>query len=162
MKKLDFWKSDWFLGVAVVLAVFVFYRVSDLIPSLERKAYDLGVTAPSRTPSDKIAVIGIDDQSLSNIGRWPWSRDVLAKMTDRLSGAKPKVIAYTVLFAEPQVDPGYVYITKLLDMVAKSAPPAGAVDPAAPAAVSELGPFKELLQEAEQALNTDRKLAESF
>src|SRR6185503_12665983 len=161
MKKLDFWKSDWFLGVAVVLAVFVFYRVSDLIPSLERKAYDLGVTAPSRTPSDKIAVIGIDDQSLSNIGRWPWSRDVLAKMTDRLSGAKPKVIAYTVLFAEPQVDPGYVYITKLLDMVAKSAPPVS--DPAAPAApAGDLTSFKELLQEAEQSLNTDRKLAESF
>src|SRR6185436_2601457 len=126
---------------------------------LERKAYDLGVTATSRTPSDKIAVIGIDDQSLGNIGRWPWSRDVLAKMTDRLSGAKAKVIGYTVLFAEPQIDPGYVYITKLLDMAGKSGAPAAdatgapvaAPAPAAPSG-GELAPFRELLQEAEQSL----------
>ena len=36
------WKSDWFLGVVVVLLVALFNRTSDLIPSLERKAYDLG------------------------------------------------------------------------------------------------------------------------
>ena len=37
-----FWKSDWFLSLVVVIAVFVFYQRSDLIPSLESKAYDLG------------------------------------------------------------------------------------------------------------------------
>lgn len=43
MRKFDFWKSDWFLGVAVVIAVALFARFSDLVPSLERKVYDLGV-----------------------------------------------------------------------------------------------------------------------
>jgi eukaryotic-like serine/threonine-protein kinase len=178
MKKLDFWKSDWFLGLAVVFAVFLFYQMSGLIDSLERKAYDLGVTATARTPSDKIAVIGIDDQSLANIGRWPWSREVHAKMTDRLSGAKAKVIGYAVAFSEPQIDPGYVYITKLLDMAAKSVPapepvpavspgPAASAAPGAPAPApapqgGELTAFKQLLQQAEADLNTDRKLAESF
>ena len=159
MKKLDFWKADWFLGVVVVLAIVVFNRTSDLIPSLERKAYDLGVTATARTPSDKIAVIGIDDQSLANIGRWPWSREVLAKMTDRLTDAKAKVIGYTVLFAEPQVDPGYVYISKLLAVASKSATPS--TDLAAPP-TGDLAVFYDLLREAELALNTDRKLSESF
>jgi hypothetical protein len=42
-----FWKSDWFLSLVVVIAVFVFYQRSDLIPSLESKAYDLGVLATS-------------------------------------------------------------------------------------------------------------------
>ena len=77
--KAGFWKTDWFLGVAVVIFIIAFNRLSDLIPSLERKAYDLGVVATSRTPLDKIAVIAIDDRSLANLGRWPWSRDVLAK-----------------------------------------------------------------------------------
>src|SRR5215510_6136742 len=162
MKKLDFWKSDWFLGIVVVLAVAVFNRMSDLIPSLERKAYDLGVTATSRTPSDKVAVIAIDDQSLANIGRWPWSREVLSKMTDKLTDAKAKVIGYTILFAEPQIDPGYVYVSKLLDLVEKGAPVPQPGDPAQPAAAPELAQFRGLLKEAEQALNTDRKLAESF
>jgi len=105
--KSAFWKTDWFLGTLVVLAVLVFNRWSDLLPSLERKAYDLGVQATSRAASDKIAVIAIDDTSIGNIGRWPWSREVHAKMTDLLAGAKAKVIVNTVFFSEAQVDPGY-------------------------------------------------------
>src|SRR5262245_39242572 len=156
MKKFDFWKSDWFLGVLVVIAIALFNRLSDLIPSLERKAYDLGVTATARTPSDKIAVIAIDDQSLANIGRWPWSRDVLSKMTDKLTEAKAKVIGYTVLFAEPQIDPGYVYISKLLDLADKiGASPPHQPGEAAPAASPDMTQFKGLLKEAEQALNND-------
>jgi hypothetical protein len=46
----DFWRTDWFLGV-VVIAIALFNRLNDLIPSLERKAYDPGVTATARTPS---------------------------------------------------------------------------------------------------------------
>jgi serine/threonine-protein kinase len=171
MTKAGFWKTDWFLGVVVVVCVVLFNRTSDLIPSLERKAYDLGVNATSRTPLDKIAVIAIDDQSLANLGRWPWSREVLAKLTDSLSGAKAKVVAYTVLFAEPQTDPGYTYITKLLDLAGGGAPAAAPADvqavpaPGAPAeapASGELARFRALLSEAEQALNTDRRLAQSF
>ncbi len=172
MAKAGFWKTDWFLGVAVVVCVILFDRTSDLIPSLERKAYDLGVVATSRTPSDKIAVIAIDEQSLANLGRWPWSREVLGKMTDSLSAAKAKVIAYTVLFSEPQTDPGYIYITRLLELTGAGAPPAAApaaavAEPGAsalapPPAGDALAPIRALLKDAERALNTDRRLAESF
>ncbi len=68
MKKFDFWKADWFLSVLVTLFVLAAIN-SDLVQSLERKAYDLGVKAASRTPSDKVAVIAIDKQSIDNIGR---------------------------------------------------------------------------------------------
>src|SRR3989449_6399882 len=120
--KAGLWRTDWFLGAVVVLVVLAFNRASDLIPSLEQKAYDLGVQSTSRLPSDKIAVIAIDDASIANIGRWPWSREVHAKMTELLAGAKAKVIGNIVFFSEAQVDPGYVYITKLLDVAAKSEP----------------------------------------
>ena len=120
MRKFDFWKTDWFLGVMVVIAVALFNRFSDLVPSLERKAYDLGVKSASRTPSDRIAVIAIDDQSIANIGRWPWPRDVHAKMTDILSNAKAKTIGYTAFFFEPQVDAGLAYINKLNEAYAAS------------------------------------------
>ena len=148
--KSGFWKSDWFLGLVVVVLLF-FAGGSDLLQSLERKAYDMGVQASSRTPSDKIAVIAIDDTSIANIGRWPWSREVHAKMTDLLAGAKAKVIANTVFLFEPQIDPGYQYVTKLLALAAK-AQPEGA----------ETSPMLALLKEAEAALNTDRRLAESY
>ena len=161
--KSGFWKTDWFLGLMVVVFM-LFAGGSDLLQSLERKAYDMGVQATARAASDKIAVIAIDDTSIANIGRWPWSRDVHAKMTDLLAGAKAKVIGNLVFFTEPQIDPGYQYISKLLEIASKAGGDAGA--PSAPgeaaAANPQMAPFVTLLKEAEQQLNTDRRLAESY
>jgi len=157
MKKLAFWKADWFFGLIVTVVLFI-AGGGDLIQSLERKAYDLGVKASSRNPSEKVAVIAIDDQSIANIGRWPWSREVHAKMIDLLAGAKAKVIGSAVFFSEPQVDPGLNYINKLTQLYANSS----LKDLAEPAAQQDLSQIDALLKEAEQNLNTDRKLAESI
>jgi CHASE2 domain-containing sensor protein len=161
MTKAGFWKKDWFLGLAVALAFF-FAGTTQFIQSLERTAYDWGVRASSRTPSDKIAVIAIDEQSLANIGRWPWPRDILAKMTDSLAAAKAKVIGSTILFSEPQLDPGLAYINKLQEIYSRLAPAGTSAAPASSGASTDLAQIGATLAEAENALNTDRKLAESF
>jgi len=44
--KANFWKSDWFIGVVVTIVV-LFAGGGDLLQSLERKAYDLGVAMTS-------------------------------------------------------------------------------------------------------------------
>ena len=159
MKKGAFWKADWFLALVIAIVVFAFNRFSDLIPSLERKAYDLGVKATSKNPSDKIAVIAIDDQSIANIGRWPWSREVHAKMTDKLTEAKARVIGNTVFFFEPQLDPGLQYINRLQELYTKihgtGQEPGATANP-------EMAQFGTILTEAEKTLNTDVRLAESF
>jgi len=154
MTKTAFWKSDWFLGLVVSIVV-LFAGQSDLIKSLERKAYDLGVQYSDRTPSDKVAVIAIDDQSIANLGRWPWPRDLHARMVDLLAGAQAKVVGYTVFFYEPEVSRGYPYITKLSELI-KQATVEG-VEP-----TPENARIAALLAEAELELNTDRKLADSF
>jgi len=153
MRRLDFWRADWFLGVIVALVVLAFSG-RDLIQSLERKAYDLGVQATTRVPSDRVAVIAIDDSSIANIGRWPWSREIHARIVDALAGAKAKVIVNSTFFFEPQVDAGLGYIGKLLELY-RNIPQSGTVPPGYP----QLG---ELLAEAEQALATDRKLDTAF
>ena len=66
--KSGFWKKDWFLGLVVSLALF-FAGGSQLIQGFERAAYDWGVRASSRPPSDKVVVIAIDESSIRNIGR---------------------------------------------------------------------------------------------
>ena len=155
MRKAGFWKTDWFLGL-IVSAVMLVLAGSDLVQSLERKAYDWGVRASSREPLSRIAVIAIDDASIANLGRWPWPRDLHAKMTDLLAGAKAKVIANTALFFEPQVDAGYAYVTRLSELhgellVAGIEPP--------PPQLEQMGA---VLKEAEAKLNTDRMLSESM
>ena len=144
-----FWKKDWFLGLVVSLVLFVAGGTA-LMQGLERTAYDWGVRASTRTPSDKVVVIAIDDESIRKIGRWPWSREVHAKMADMLAEAKAKVVGNLVYFSQPQIDPGLDYIRKLVEVYGRIAPngPPG-----------EIGT---LLQEAEQSLNPDAKLADSY
>jgi CHASE2 domain-containing sensor protein len=174
MKKADFWKSDWFFGV-VVSVVVLFLGNGDLLQGLERKAYDMGVAAASRAPSEKIAVIAIDKASLDNIGRWPWSREVMADMVDKLAAAKAKVIATTVFYSEPQRDQGLAYIGKLIETCGVTIPSAAAVaaapaagdpavapPPAAAAGHSSCPQIEALLIEADQKLNTDRRLADAL
>ena len=119
MGKAGFWKTDWFLGLAVSCVMLVVAN-GELMGSLERKAYDLGVQASSRSPLDRVAVIAIDDASIANLGRWPWPRDRLAKMTDLLAAGKAKVVANTIFFFEPQIDPGYVYVSRMLDIYSQA------------------------------------------
>jgi eukaryotic-like serine/threonine-protein kinase len=110
MKKMQFWRADWFVGLLVVL-LFLFSANGDLMQSLERKAYDLGVRASSRTPSDRIAVIAIDDQSIANLGRWPWPRGIQAEMLDILAAGHAKVIGnISILSIKPDLPPCVVEI----------------------------------------------------
>ncbi len=157
----SFWKSDWFIGLAVSVTM-LFAGGGDLLQSLERKAYDLGVGAISRTPSDKIAVIAIDKQSIDNLGRWPWSREVHAKMIDSLAAAKAKVIASTVFFSEPQIDPGLAYINRLIELYGQAGGvPLTETPEALAAQPPPLGQIAPVLADAEQKLNSDRRMGES-
>ena len=153
IKKVTFLKADWFVGLLVAL-IFLFSANSDLMQSLERKAYDLGVRASSRVPSDKIAIIAIDDESIANLGRWPWPREVQAMLLDILANGHAKVIGNTVLFSEPQVDAGLDYVTKIAAFLDNSS-----LKRNSPAEWDQLNA---ILQEAMSHLDNDKKLAESM
>ncbi|HLP98481.1 MAG TPA: serine/threonine-protein kinase [Sideroxyarcus sp.] len=152
MKKA-FWKADWFTGLLVAL-LFLAVAGSDLMQSLERKAYDIAVRASVKAPSDKIAVIAIDDQSIANLGRWPWQREVHAMMIDLLATGNAKVIGHTVLFSEPQVDAGLSYLENLGLMLANSS-----LQNSNP---EEWAQLNEFMQDALSHLDNDKKLAESM
>ena len=192
------WKSDWLVGLLITLVFLAFSR-SDFLQGLERSAYDFSVRMTHRVPSNKVAVIAIDDESIANIGRWPWPRDVHARMHEILSGGGAKVIGQTVFFIEPQIDPGLQFISELktafagssfasipgriadLEKVVKDARKLvkkkkdangrAAVDkiadylsnsPLKTTVADELGDYLAFLASAEEALNTDQKLAESM
>ncbi|RZA11490.1 MAG: CHASE2 domain-containing protein, partial [Lysobacteraceae bacterium] len=149
-KRGQFWRADWFVALLVVVVVIVLHSGTDFISTLERRFYDFGSTATARQPSDRIAVIAIDDQSISNIGRWPWPRDVHAQLIDQLTAAKAKTIVHTTFFFEPQTDRGLEYIRRMKDALASSSDAAS---------VEQIG---RLIAEAEAALDTDAKFAASI
>ncbi len=150
-KAQAFWKADWFAGVAIVLAALALHLATDFIGTLERRFYDFASTSTARQPSDRIAVIAIDDQSIANLGRWPWPRDIHAKLIDQLAAAKAKTIVHTAFFFEPQMDAGLVYIRKIKTALAETTESA-----ASNAQVAQL------IADAETALDTDAVLSASI
>jgi len=159
MKAAGFWKSDGFIGLTIAL-VLAALSGGELLQALDRKAYDLGVRFSSAEPSAQVAVIAIDDASIANIGRWPWPRDVHARMTDLLTRAQAKVVGNTVFFTEPQFDPernpAHAGILRLRELLAS--PSLAGVGGAAAADLAQAG---EVLATVEAGLNTDRQLAAS-
>ena len=151
--KRAFWQRDWFAGLAISI-IFLLIASTALIQSLERTAYDLGVRASSGEAGDKVAIIAIDDESIANIGRWPWSRDVLAQLIDKLADGGAKAIGNTVFMSEPQIDPGLAYINELIDFYTATG--------LANQPIGLLAEMKLMLTEAQSALNTDKKLADSM
>ena len=138
----------------IVLAVLLLNQATDLIGTLERRYYDFASTSTARQPSDRVAIIAIDDQSIANIGRWPWPRDIHAKLIDQLAAAKAKTIVHTVFFIEPQVDPGLGFIRKIKNLLR---PGNAGSDQAANNAE-----LNKVITDAELALDTDAVLAASM
>jgi adenylate cyclase len=48
-----------------------------------------------------VAIVDIDEASLAQFGQWPWPRNLVAEMVDKLTKAGAAVIAFDVVFAEP-------------------------------------------------------------
>ncbi len=156
--KQAFWKRDWLAGLAICILIITLGKLG-LFDNLERAAYDFGVRSSERVPSDKVAVIAIDDTSIANIGRWPWPRDIHAEMHRILHKGGARVIGQTTFFIEPQIDPGLRYIQDLLAFYANSNLSKSQLRPPLKDDIETLG--KRLLQ-AEIDLNTDQELADSL
>lgn len=48
-----------------------------------------------------VKIVDIDDESLAKLGQWPWPRSVIAQLLARLREAGVAVVAFDVVFAEP-------------------------------------------------------------
>ncbi|MCL6628233.1 MAG: CHASE2 domain-containing protein, partial [Armatimonadetes bacterium] len=57
--------------------------------------------APRREEAFPAVVVDIDDAALAAHGQWPWPRDLLARLLERIFEGEPAVVALDILFAEP-------------------------------------------------------------
>lgn len=57
----------------------------------------------SNKRESRIVLAAIDDLSLNKIGRWPWSRTIMAKLINKLEHFGAQVIAFDVFFSEPEL-----------------------------------------------------------
>ena len=67
---------------------------------VDQTLYDAAISLMQRPPAQDIAIIGIDEQSLKQIGRWPWKRSIHATLLNRLTAAGAKVVLLDIILTE--------------------------------------------------------------
>ena len=56
---------------------------------------------PRERVSDMVAVVEIDEKALARHGQWPWSRDKVAGLVERIAAGQPLVLGVDIFFPEP-------------------------------------------------------------
>ena len=57
--------------------------------------------APRTRLNDAVVIVAIDEESLVELGQWPWPRERVALLIDAIAQAAPAAIGIDALFAEP-------------------------------------------------------------
>lgn len=90
--------------VSVFIVIALYYSQNAFLEAFEAKTYDLryrnlrGAVAPSAD----IAIIAIDDKSIAELGRFPWTRSQYVRLLDRVSAAGAKVVLFDAFFSEKE------------------------------------------------------------
>jgi HD-GYP domain-containing protein (c-di-GMP phosphodiesterase class II)/CHASE2 domain-containing sensor protein len=67
----------------------------------QRVLFDAYQRVSPRTPqSQPVAIVAIDEKSLSHIGQWPWPRDQLARLIDAINVHQPAAIGLDIYMPE--------------------------------------------------------------
>ncbi len=77
--------------------------ILNILNIAHQKSVDIRMTNRGETPvSDRIAILAIDEDSIERFGRWPWSRDVIAKIVDELKRNEVKSVGFDIIFSEKE------------------------------------------------------------
>src|SRR5215510_2036782 len=91
------------LSTLIVALLYVWASQSTLLSNIEAKALDLRFHVRGvKQPGAPVILVVIDDRSIAELGRWPWSRRRFAEIVQRLHAAGAKVVAFDLLFTEPE------------------------------------------------------------
>ena len=99
------WLNSFTVGfLTTLLSIYIYSLDLNFFHLLELKAYDFKVASRGVRPtSNKILIVGIDEKSLNELGRWPWPRTILARLIDRLAEAGVSAVGLDLLFPEKDV-----------------------------------------------------------
>lgn len=95
--------------IVISLGFIPLKNVQGLFQRIEGLIYDvrLQFLLPDkpRVFDEKVVIIDIDEKSLAEQGRYPWSRSKVSQLVDNLTTAGVIVIAFDVVFPEPEDNP---------------------------------------------------------
>ncbi len=92
------------LGLAVAIGVMVSaLRIGGCRPLdvLDLRALDARLQQRGiESTAPEVVIVAVDDESVAAVGRWPWSRPLMARLLDTISAAHPAVIGLDLVQSE--------------------------------------------------------------
>ena len=93
----------WLALSALVFALGAVLSLTYPIEELSRRLSDFYFRLRGPQPtSQQVALLLIDDASISRYGRWPWSRVLLARLVRAASAQGPRALGLDIILSEPQ------------------------------------------------------------
>jgi len=96
------WSQTFGLAAILFVLVLAFSTLPVIRDSEVRLTDTFFRLAPAPKEQSSVVLVLIDDESLNQYGRWPWSRELLAQLTRNLARANASVIGLDILLSEPQ------------------------------------------------------------
>lgn len=91
-----------FALISVSIVIALYYSQNPFLEAFEAKTYDLRFSAlrGAIQPDPNIVIVAIDDKSIAELGRFPWSRIQYVPLLEHLSAAGAKAVLIDAFFSE--------------------------------------------------------------
>lgn len=93
---------NYIIRTLLLLLIVAYIAYNKTLERLDFILYDTYLSLQHPKQDSRIAIIEIDDSSLKELGQWPWSRSMHARLIDRLSTIQNRALAFDLLFTESQ------------------------------------------------------------
>lgn len=99
-------KRKIYLWLTVVYVLTMIITVSGIFNSVENRGlnhrfYVKYLFQAEQQKPQPIVLVGIDDKSLTDLGRWPWPRKIHRELLGELKKARASVVGLDIIFEEP-------------------------------------------------------------
>jgi adenylate cyclase len=97
-------RAPWIVALLVLVNALLLRALDPVgLTRLRDVAFDSFQRIKPRTynPATPVHIVDIDESALAEFGQWPWPRTIVARLVDKLTEKGAAVIAFDVVFAEP-------------------------------------------------------------
>ncbi len=98
---------SWIVGttlVTVLIIISLGLLNTKTLERLDLLMYDIILPFQSPKMSDQVVIVAIDDASINQLGRWPWSRQHHADLIGKLTDMQPRAIGIDLIFSEAETN----------------------------------------------------------
>jgi diguanylate cyclase (GGDEF)-like protein len=144
------------LGLVLAVAALLLLPAGG-IQRLDQVFYDAMLQVHERPASNEIIIIAIDEKSLRQLGKWPWSRRIHARLLERLTSVGADAVGIDILFSErDQNDPhADVLLAQAIEKNGRVVLAVGPESEDDPDLISETLPLPDLAASAERLAHVD-------